>query len=828
MIQEKDKKYQRIGWDEYFLDIMEKVGERGTCDRGRSGCVIVKDKRLIATGYVGSPSGMDHCDDVGHLMQETIKELESDPELEAFSYGFLKNQGRTITQGIDNLKDTAIFGGLWALAILFFFLRRVRMTILIALTIPLSIVLAITAVYFTGGSINLLSLMGFTLAVGMLVDNAVVVTESIARFKEQNLRAKIAAFLGGGEVMLAIMLATLTTVIVFAPLILMMGDKMLTFFMKNIGLPLCLALFASLFVAAVFIPPGAAYVAEQTKKKRSFPLFHYIYEYAGEVVDYVRAGYLKALSFVLRHRLVVFFIVAALVYVTAMAFISEDAGGWGLLEITDEPRGKPSRMRIAVDMPPQSTLSDASKVFTKLRKFLVAHKDGNPKIPFEHILESFSETGGRIVLYMKIEEDWDWLQTSEFLNKHFPKFPGVSIRVGWRGGGISQQSQRISILLSGPDSEKLIKIASDVENRLKAIRGLTDVTTEVEQGRDEMQIRLKRRKTTEMSANPRMLLASLAYALNGTTINDYRTKGRRIPIHVRYERPKFIDTVDWRVRELNLDKRSIYELPVPMPGNITMPLKAFLKANPRYTKSLSTIKRQNRKTTLQISANCPSDKFLKYQGIVKKMLAQLELPTGYSWSFGERASRWFREQDTSLFAVFAALIGVFLVMGFFFESLIMPFAVLVTVPLASIGSIWLLILTDEPLELVGITGVVILIGLVVNNGIVLIDLVNRMKKRGLSTDEALIYSGKYRFRPILMTSLTTIFGLIPMALGEVSFVSINYSPIGKIVIGGLFTSTLLMLFVVPVVYKTLDNLRTATLSTIGFILHKFAKKPHAN
>ena len=224
-------------------------------------------------------------------------------------------------------------------------------------------------------------------------------------------------------------------------------------------------------------------------------------------------------------------------------------------------------------------------------------------------------------------------------------------------------------------------------------------------------------------------------------------------------------------------------------------------------KSLSYITRQDRKTTIQVSANAPADKFLQINEQIKELFAQFEFPKGYTWDLGERAHRWDEEQGSSLIAMYAALLGVLLIMGFFFESLIMPFAVIMAVPLAMIGAVWMLIFTDTTLEMVGFTGFVILIGLVVNSGIVLIDLVNRKKNQGLSTYDAILYAGKYRFRPIIMTSMTTIFGLLPMALGKVDFMGMNFSPLGKIVIGGLFTSTLMMLFVVPAVYSVIDSFR---------------------
>ncbi|MCD4657943.1 MAG: efflux RND transporter permease subunit [Planctomycetes bacterium] len=765
--------------------------------------------------------------DLSEKVKATLDELRSDRELEGFSYSITSDQGDDILSGINALKDTAIWGGIWAVCILFFFLRRFRMTMLIAMTIPLSVLIAIVVLYFTGGSINLLSLMGFTLAVGMLVDNAVVVTESIARYKEEKFEAKSAAILGAGEVMLAITLATLTTVIVFMPLILIGDNKGFTFYMGNIGIPLCLSLFASLLIAAVFIPPGASIVSKKTKNG-NFAIMRHFDRFANSIVSWLRRRYLGGLNFVLKHRLLVFFVVAVVLYPTYMAVMPEESGGWSSegemkdykLKMSDYGRGKASRIRIHIGMPQQSTLQETHEVFVKVIKIV---EKNEKQIPYENILESFDQGGGRISLYLKQDADYDTMEITKMLRGKFPKIPGVQINIGWWGGGFNPESERVSILLTGRDSEKLIELANIVEERLKSLEDLSDITTEVTEGRDEMMLSVDRKMSMELNANPRFLMMSLSYALNGSRISDFREGSVRKQIIVRHERPKHMDVKTWKTKMYNMNRGDIFEMPVPTANNSVIPMKVILKPNPKFGKSLSSITRQDRKTTLQISANAPADKFLMINEQIKGLFEQFEFPSGYSWDLGERAHRWDEEQGSSFVALQAALIGVLLIMGFFFESLIMPFAVIMAVPLAAVGAFWMLIFTDTPLEMMGFTGFVILIGLVVNNGIVLIDLVNRKKNQGFSTFDAIMYAGKYRFRPIIMTSMTTIFGLLPMALGKVDFMGMNFSPLGKIVIGGLITSTLLMLFVVPVVYSAIDGFRKS-IAKIG----KVALSPFNN
>jgi len=583
--------------------------------------------------------------------------------------------------------------------------------------------------------------------------------------------------------------------------------------MGNIGIPLCLSLFASLFIASVFIPPGASIVSKKTKKG-NFAILRYFDKFANGFVSWLRRRYLGGLNFVLKHRLLVFFVVVLVLYPTYKAVMPEESGGWSdkgemkdyKLKMSDYGRGKASRIRIRVEMPHQSTLQETHEVFVQVVKIIQKNKK---QVPYENILESFDQSGGRISLYLKQDEDYDTIEITSKLRDKFPKIPGVEIRVGWMGGGFDPESERISILLTGRDSEKLIELANKVEERLKSLEDLSDIETEVTEGRDEMMLDVDRKMSTELNANPRFLMMSLSYALNGSRISDFREGNVRKQIIVRQERPMHMDVKTWKAKMYNMNRSDMYKMSVPTNNNSVVPMKVILKPNPKFGKSLSSITRQDRKTTLQISANAPPDKFLMINDQIKELFAQFEFPDGYSWDLGERAHRWDEEQGSSFIVMEAALLGVLLIMGFFFESLIMPFAVIMAIPLAAVGAFWMLIFTGTPLEMVGFTGFVILIGLVVNNGIVLIDLVNRKKNQGFSSFDAIMYAGKYRFRPIIMTSLTTIFGLLPMALGKVDFMGMNFSPLGKIVIGGLITSTLLMLFVVPVVYSAIDGFRNS-------------------
>ncbi|MGE3853839.1 MAG: efflux RND transporter permease subunit, partial [Planctomycetota bacterium] len=436
----------------------------------------------------------------------------------------------------------------------------------------------------------------------------------------------------------------------------------------------------------------------------------------------------------------------------------------------------------------------------------------------------FGGNGGQVELTMDPDDArWEKDDVGKLLTLLLPRFPGVIPRYGWgggtggAGGGFGQL--RVNVMLSGQDTNQLTLIAEDVSRRLEALDVLSDVATEAEEGRDEMVLSFDRTLAAAANANLSTISRTLAFNLNGTNLPDLQPAdgGPSRRVRMSFEAWTQFDPNRGKQVAIDDDLPSVMDSPVPIQGSSSggaeggniggvVRLQTLITRAPQFTRSLSRIQRQDRRTSLTVSASVKGGDIAAANKAVYEALASLPMPSGYQWELGDRERRRqiLAFQDLP-FALGTALFCVFALMAVFFESVYRPFAIICTVPLAFIGVIWTMKLTGMAGNPVVAVGMVILIGLVVNNGIVLVDLIIRNIAAGKDRREAIVDAGVHRFRPILMTSATTIVGLIPMAMGSGTFVGIPWFPIARTVIGGLLASTLLTLIVIPVVYSVIDD-----------------------
>ncbi len=728
------------------------------------------------------------CDRVSRIFNE---EILRDPQLAPFKATILFNQGDWIRESVDNLQNTALWGGIFALLVLYFFLRRLRMTLIVTIAIPLSILITLTVMYFIGWSLNVITMMGLMISVGMVVDNSIVVIENIYRRMNQGEAPEEAAVRGTSEVGLAITLATLTTVVVFLPLILMNDEIGFRFYMLRIGLPVIVSLLASLFVAMVFIPLAATRI----RSRKPAP--------EARVVRRANEFYQRLLRWTLSHRAEMFVIL--LLVVASMIFAAQHT------KHSEESNGNINDVRVLLDLPDNFTLEDAQRLVSVVEDTIRAKAAlYGVKTINSRFRNNFAEI--RVFLYPLEKQGWyeilyGWLQQlvrprpkerytrNEVvvdLKKRMPKFPGVTTRFSWRRTE-SGDAASVSILLYGDDTRRLTALAKEVERRLRTIPGVVSVETERDRGSDEIHLMIHREQAHKYGIPPNMISGTVQYALRGIPLPRYHTTEKEIEVRIQ-------------LREE--DRRNLAQL-----KNITfftstgkeIPLSAVA----RFTveKGLGEIRRRNGKTYLRVKANSTADDFKKLSAAVDRAMTGFSMPFGYSWSKGESFQRMEESNQSQKFALIFAATAVFLLMGVLFESFVLPLSVILSVPLAFVGSFWLMFLTATPIDIMSQIGFVILVGIVVNNAIVLIDFINRLRAQGLSRAEAILEAGKHRFRPILMTAFTTIGGLIPMAIGGAQMIGIPYAPMGRTIIGGLLTSTLLSLLAVPWAYTLFDDMR---------------------
>lgn len=733
-------------------------------------------------------------------------EISSLPMLRGAEINLLFVQGDLIEESINNLINTALWGGVFALLVIYFFLRRFRMTIIMTLAIPVSILISLTIIYFIGWTLNTVTMMGLMVSVGMVVDNAIVVLENIYRKRNEGLEPKFASISGASEVSLAITMATLTTIVVFLPIILI--DDSFYFYLRRVGIPVIFALFASLFVALVLIP------LTTTKVISSKP----VPEIA--VVDWNRSLYKRVLNFVLDHRLDSLLVLLFIMFMTFFVLIPAVPG-------SDQSPGNISDLNLIFDMPSNYTNEETGDFFRQVEDTLYAHAS---RYRIKAVDTGYRKTFGRIRVYLEPSKKNQWYHTvfrflKDILGLSFqrnmdseniladlkprlPIRPGVRFRTSWRGS-MQEDEGTVSIQLLGDDTGKLEELSKEVERRLRLIEGVISVETDRELGGDEIKVVMDRHIAQRNGINPDQVAYTIMYAVRGITLPRFYADDQEIEMRIQLKKED---------RE-NLEQ--LKTLTFINRNGRPVSLSSLAKFN--IEKGFGQISRTDGKTFLEVKAKTPKSDIPQISAQIDDLMRNFNLPYGYAWQKGSRFRR-MQEQDSSfLQAMIIAVVFVFLLMGILFESFVLPLSVLIAIPLSLFGAFLALLLTKTSRDLMAGIGMVILIGVVVNNAIVLIDMINRRQKEGMERIDAILDAGSLRFRPILMTSFTTIGGLLPMALGNAALIGAPYAPLGITLIGGLFMSTALTLLAVPLLYTMFDDLNLY-FKQLGWWLQSLSKK----
>ncbi|MFN0206742.1 MAG: efflux RND transporter permease subunit [Planctomycetota bacterium] len=756
-----------------------------------------------------------------------FKELEARPDLEGFRFDPWFNQGEMIKKSLTDLEVASKDGAWFALAVLFFFLRRIRLTLLIALAIPVSLLGTLVSLYFTGSSFNIISMAGITLAIGSLVDNAVVVVENIHRKKELGVPMRAAVIEGAGEVGVAITLATLTSIVVFIPLIFLSEERTLRIAMAALGYPFSISLAASLVVALIFIPV-ALYRLERspdTPMERRFsfvkniiywPLLQaelavrkilrrptvtnptvtnpaapgriqYVTEHSFLLQNLKRINN-GLLQWSLNHRLLATIISIALISTTQFAASRVEISGGG--------GGDGGSVRIRIDVPQNTTLLQASNEFAVYEKILLDNLD---TLKFFDLSSDFSRLGGSINLWYRTA----FTKTErEDLRKRIralmPNRATSIARLDDRNSG-GERATGVRFVLIGRDSDRLAEISEDVKNELAKIPELTNVRSELERGRPEVRVRVDREQAQRLALNPTIISGAIEWGLRGYLLSRMHEQDVERPVVIQYQGAE------------NSDMADLADTQLFSPTGTEIPLAAVAKLD--VGKSFGEIYRRDGKTSLAISADVLEGDVkvatAKARAALAATIAQLprEIQLDEEGVFQD-----FQNDAKEIFgAMWLSILLVFVVMAVMFENLVLPLSILVTIPFAFFGAYWTLYLTHTPMDMLGLLGMIVLVGIVVNHGVVLVDHINFLRvKEGLDRTTAVLQGSKDRLRPVLMTSLTTIVGLIPMALAtDSSGQGLSYKVLAIAVCGGLATSTFFTLWLVPLFYTFFDDLSAA-------------------
>jgi len=747
------------------------------------------DQQPTISGEVSKESMANTVEVAEAVTRVLNEELPSQPGLEGLKFNIFFNQGDWIKDSVDNIKQTCLWGGIFAVLILFFFLRSLRMTVIVTLAIPLALLFTVIVMYFIGWSLNVFTMMGIMISIGMVVDNSIVVVENIYRMRLEGMQGAQAAVDGASEVSLAITMSTLTTVVVFLPLILMNQDREFTFIMARLGLPVMVALLASLVVALFFIPQGTLRLTprEQIKER---PILHWLND-----------RYIRILSWTLRHRLD-----AALVLVVLLA-----SSFYPMKHLRKYDWRERERMEIYVnfDLPENSSWDRTHRFFQMLEDFMTERKS---RYRYETLSVRYSRTWGVVELFRPLEKrQWydiayrnlrktlgspvdselTYQEVIEELNDSLPRFAGTRVTVNWKE--TSEKDPTINLVLYGDDIGTLVELAGGVKQRLSGVPGLAGVDTENERGNEEIRVQIDRNISRQYGLDARRIASTVAYGGGGMRLNEFRTSEKEIQMYLQFSDTD--STTLHKLRNTPLYSSTGQKVPLGTVARFTM------------QKGMGQIRRDNGKTFLRVRGTATKEDLQKTFANVDKAMEGFEMPRGYNWDKGSQYSRVEQKEAAQHFGIILAVTFVFLLMGVLFESFVLPLSVIIAIPFSFFGAYWALFITDTPFDEMSAIGLIILVGVVVNNAIVLVDMIQRFRTYGLDRTTALLEAGKHRFRPILMTAATTIGGLVPIAVGGAKFIDTSYAPMGRTMIGGLLTSTLITLVAVPLLYTFLDDLR---------------------
>lgn len=693
-----------------------------------------------------------------------------------------------IKRSISNIGDAAIYGGFLAILVLLFFLRSFRTTAIIAVSIPVSIIATFVLIYFGKFTLNLMTLGGLALGVGMLVDNSIVVLENIFRLHEGGMDNETASLEGSQEVTDAIIASTLTTVVVFLPLIFVRGMAGVMF--KQLSLVVTFSLMASLVVALTLVPMLAAkllpknYVAIMGKESWS----HKIFRVTGRFFTAMDQGYKSLIQYSLDHRLLVIFLVLLLFIGTLFLF---PFIGKELMPASDE-----GEVRVNVEMEVGTRVELVDQKF-KAIEAIVKKEVPEMKNSTVRVGGDVSHTGGmRITLVPQKERTRSSEQIAQDLRKKLAMIPGITLRTR-AGQGLfllrmgTGGSERVEVVIRGHDLETADELARRVKKIVEQVDGITDARVSRESGSPEELIHIDRQKAADMKLTVSEIAKTLQTVLSGTRASNYREGGDEYRILVKLQ----------NAEQTNL--REILDLTLVNADGESVVLRNVVRVEPR--KGPVEIERRDQERIVTVNANITGRDMGSIIKDIQKGLESLPRPSDFSILMGgdyEDQVEAFRELMLSLVL---SLILVYMVMACQYESLRDPFVVMFSVPLASIGVLLILFLTNTTFNIQSFIGCIMLGGIVVNNAILLVDHTNLLRRRdGLPLRQAIVEAGSHRLRPILMTSITTILGLLPLALG-LGEGGEAQAPLARTVIGGLTSSTFITLIIIPVVYSIFER-----------------------
>jgi hydrophobe/amphiphile efflux-1 (HAE1) family protein len=716
-------------------------------------------------------------------LNELIKELPPDIKIET-----IIDSSDFITRSINNLSRTLLFAGIFVILVVLFFLGRWRATFIIVLTIPVSLISAFIYLFISGNTINIISLSALSIAIGMVVDDAIVVLENITKHVEKGSYPREASIYGTNEVGLAVVATTLTVVAVFFPMTLI-GD-MTGIMFNQLGWIVSITVTVSTIAALSLTPMLSSKFLKTQKYKEPKGFIKKLNSFWGRVDNF----YENTLKWALRHKPIV-------ITISLLLFV----GSFALVPIVGTefmPPADDARISATIELNQGVRIDETKKIARQIEQII---SDKYPEIILVStnmgageggsIITVFQESASHIInftlkLTNESERERSKFDISDLIRKDLDKFPEITkYHVGdsqmrammGMGGG-----NNVDVKIFGYDFNETGIVAEELSDRMKMISGLRDVSIDRSKEKPELQISFDRDKMAAYGLNTATVASTIRNRINGLTATKYREEGNEYDVIVKY------------ADEFKTSVKNLENINIKTPRGFNVKLKEVATLGQFY--SPPSITRENRVRVVSVSALIQEGDLGTITSIIRNELADMDIPSNIDTEIGGSAKD-MEESFTDLgLLLILSIVLVYIVMASQFESFREPFIIMLSLPFAFTGVIIALYITGITLNIISVIGGIMLVGIVVKNAIVMVDFTNLMRDRGIRLNKAVVLAGKSRLRPVLMTTFTTLLGMLPLALSQGEG-SDMWRPMGVSIIGGLLFSTIVTLVFVPVIYS---------------------------
>ncbi len=752
---------------------------------GRDGIMVLVQKQSGA-------NTVDVCSKVKEKLEKLKKDLPEDIQIKVIT-----DSSDQIKKSINNLIDTLYIGGILVILVLYFFLRNIRSSLIVSAAIPTSLIIAFIFLFLNDYTINVMSMSSLVIAIGMVVDNFIVILENIYSYRERGIRPKEAAMIGASEVGISVMGSTFTTVVVFLPMIFTSGFTGIIF--KQLAFCISITILASLYGSLTLVPMICSIYLKNPLEEREKSSWIYMkfYDFTSKGLNVLDKKYSDLIKWSLHHRKTIVF---GTIFLFILTIILIPKVGTEFMPYQDN-----GVMQINVEMPVGTTVTETGKVLMEIQDIMLKNVKGITGYfarwgyGSEGTMAAFGGEEGTnlgMVSARLISKDYREKNVKQLITELRPKlkkFPGAKIRFStedFMARMMSGGGKPLVLELRGHNLKEGKEISEKIANMMETVEGIKDIEISRKEGRPEAQIEVDRIKASHLGLNEQNIARTIRDYLDGVNATKFRRGGDEYDVYLKLKESD-------RKNFSNLENMFIF-------NNNGDKIKLSSVAKLKYDYGPVKIERSYQERVIRITADIFNRDLGSVVKEIETKLQNIKIPDGFTIKFSGSREEQQKSFKLLFLALILGIILVYMVMASQFESYRDPFIILFAVPFALIGTVWFLLLFGEHLSVVSFIGMIMLVGVAVNNAIVLIDYTNILRARGFSVFDAASEAGRARLRPILMTTITTLFGLLPLTIntGEGSEV---WRPLGVSVIGGLLVSTIIILIFIPVLYSIFEQ-----------------------